>query len=57
MLINIDFTDKYRTKPAQPRQLYRIFSPPNFYRNEERLIYPGDEGGFCLRLFEFINIS
>jgi hypothetical protein len=60
MLANIDFTDKWRTKPAQPHQHIPHVIPPqilSILSNEERSIYPGEEGGFCSIFLEFIDIG
>jgi hypothetical protein len=60
MLANIDFTDKCRTKPAQPhRAVYPMSFPQilSILSNVNRSIYAGEEGGFCSIFLEFIDIS
>jgi hypothetical protein len=59
MLANIDFTDKWRTKPAQPHQHISHVIPQilSILSNEDRSIYHGEEGGFCLIFICEIGIS
>jgi hypothetical protein len=59
MLAHTDFTDKCRTKPAQPHQYISNVIPQILLilSNGNRSISAGEEGGFCLIFLEFIDIG